>query len=412
MFKKLIKLVCLVAVMAGLTFGVYKLTAPTIAEKEAANAFGPLYEVMPDAEDFALLYDYEDPDNSEYSDVAGTIKYIYGETNDIGYVVCFSTTEGYTGDPIDFTVAFSKDGKILATLIELYSDSKDFGADYPELFVGEDSTLANVDIVAGVTYSSSAFKNAIADGFEVLIINDAIGAGEKSDAQKLDELLPTVASGFANSAGILQVEDMVTDKVKASKALNGSGVAFVVEENGSSNLVVVNSNLSAAAYDVDGNAVTLSEETVNDCINAAGGVLEGVTEKELTKLGKLAGSDSFTPLDFTTHNSVIAAYSVNGGYAFITRPYHFNNEPVTYYFVLDANGAIKSVSADKFIIEAEYCGTCKLDEESYKAGFAGVTADTLTDDVTLVTGATFSTNAAKTATRDVFETYASMLEGE
>ena len=45
-----------------------------------------------------------------------------------------------------------------------YSETKDFGS-YPDSFLGKDVSLEGVDITAGVTYSSEAFKSGVRDAF-------------------------------------------------------------------------------------------------------------------------------------------------------------------------------------------------------------------------------------------------------
>ncbi len=83
---------------------------------------------------------------------------VYQETSGLGYVVLLSTTKGYTGDPIYITMAIDADGKISGIKLTQFSDSKHLGEDYPDSYLGQDSALGGVSLVAGVTYSSKAFK--------------------------------------------------------------------------------------------------------------------------------------------------------------------------------------------------------------------------------------------------------------
>ena len=109
-------------------------------------------------------------------------------------------------------------------------------------------------------------------------------------------------------------------------------------------------------------------------------------------------------------NSVTEAYlyeledgSVN--YGFIARSYGYSNIPMEIYFVLDAEGAIVAMNASELILHAEYFSSYELDEPSYKAGFEGLTADSYTEDVAFISGATFTTESVHVAARDVFETF-------
>ncbi len=71
------------------------------------------------------------------------------------------------------SVGIGTDGVIKGIVITAYTESKDIGADYPQKFVGKDSSLEGIDTVAGVTYSSRAFIDAIKDAFNGLT---AVGA--------------------------------------------------------------------------------------------------------------------------------------------------------------------------------------------------------------------------------------------
>ena len=61
-------------------------------------------------------------------------------------------------------IGISEDGKITGIEIDNYSESKNF-ENYPETFVGKDSSLEGVDLYGGVTYSSKAFKEAVSEAF-------------------------------------------------------------------------------------------------------------------------------------------------------------------------------------------------------------------------------------------------------
>ena len=181
--KSVIVLVLIFAVMMlGIT-GVNAYTAPIIAANGSAAVYEPLLEVMPDAQDFELLYDAADPAASTLTDVPETVQGLYRETSGLGYVIRLSTTKGYTGEPIELTMAVDSEGKISGIKLNTFSDSKHFGEDYPDSYLGQDSALGGVSLVAGVTYSSKAFKEAVEDGFAVLTANSLVSAGVKSDSQ-------------------------------------------------------------------------------------------------------------------------------------------------------------------------------------------------------------------------------------
>ena len=80
------------------------------------------------------------------------------------------------------------------------------------------------------------------------------------------------------------------------------------------------------------------------------------------------------------------------------------------YYVLDESGAITAFRAKELILYSEYFSNYTLDEPSYKEGFLGLTAESFNGEQALIAGATMSTDAVDTATRDVFEAFG-LLKG-
>lgn len=412
-------LVLIFAVFALVLFGINIFAAPLIEANGSAQQFAPLYSVMPEAKGFELIYDANDSAASALVDVPETVQAIYSETSGLGYAIRLSTTQGYTKEPIEFTIAIDAEGKISGTELTAYPDTRDFGADYPGSFIGQDSALGDVGLVAGVTYSSSAFKNAVSDGFAALIGNGLVGAGVKSDAQILTELSVQVFTGLANRDGVAQVEEpeiaegQFTFIQKIMKALNGSGFAFVAKDGESSYLLIANVSGTVRVYDIEGKDVT---ETANAAMveeassyAAANTVSTADTEQKKLRTMVSEGAE-LTALSLgDAFNSVTGAYRIADGettlYGFCARPYAYSNQPIAVYFVLDENGAIVSMASDEIILFGEYFTSYELDESQYKEGFAGLTADSFTGEQALISGATASTNAMTVATEDVFAAF-------
>ena len=412
-------LVLIFAVFALVLFGINIFAAPLIEANGSAQQFAPLYSVMPEAKGFELIYDANDSAASALVDVPETVQAIYSETSGLGYAIRLSTTQGYTKEPIEFTIAIDAEGKISGTELTAYPDTKDFGADYPGSFIGQDSALGDVGLVAGVTYSSSAFKNAVSDGFAALISNDLVGAGVKSDAQILTELSVQVFTGLANRDGVAQVEEpeiaegQFTFIQKIMKALNGSGFAFVAKDGESSYLLICNVSGAVRVYDIEGKDVTdtANAAMVEEASSYAAANTVSTADAELKKLQTMVSEGAeltALPLD-DVFNSVTGAYRVTDGettlYGFCARPYAYSNQPIAVYYVLDENGAIVSMACDEIILFGEYFTSYELDEAKYKEGFAGLTAGSFTGEQTLISGATASTNAMTVAIEDVFAAF-------
>ena len=412
-------LVLIFAVFALVLFGINIFAAPLIEANGSAQQFAPLYSVMPEAKGFELIYDANDSAASALVDVPETVQAIYSETSGLGYAIRLSTTQGYTKEPIEFTIAIDAEGKISGTELTAYPDTKDFGADYPGSFIGQDSALGDVGLVAGVTYSSSAFKNAVSDGFAALIANDLVGAGVKSDAQILTELSVQVFTGLANRDGVAQVEEpeiaegQFTFIQKIMKALNGSGFAFVAKDGESSYLLICNVSGAVRVYDIEGKDVTdtANAAMVEEASSYTAANTVSTADAELKKLQTMVSEGAeltALPLD-DVFNSVTGAYRITDGettlYGFCARPYAYSNQPIAVYYVLDENGAIVSMACDEIILFGEYFTSYELDEAKYKEGFAGLTADSFTGDQALISGATASTNAMTVAIEDVFAAF-------
>lgn len=412
-------LVLIFAVFALVLFGINIFAAPLIEANGSAQQFAPLYSVMPEAKGFELIYDANDSAASALVDVPETVQAIYSETSGLGYAIRLSTTQGYTKEPIEFTIAIDAEGKISGTELTAYPDTRDFGADYPGSFIGQDSALGDVGLVAGVTYSSSAFKNAVSDGFAALIGNGLVGAGVKSDAQILTELSVQVFTGLANRDGVAQVEEpeiaegQFTFIQKIMKALNGSGFAFVAKDGESSYLLIANVSGTVRVYDIEGKDVTETANAamVEEASSYAAANTVSTADAELKKLRTMVSEGAeFTALSLgDAFNSVTGAYRIADGettlYGFCARPYAYSNQPIAVYFVLDENGAIVSMACDEIILFGEYFTSYELDESQYKEGFAGLTADSFTGEQALISGATASTNAMTVATEDVFAAF-------
>lgn len=414
--KSVLALIAIVLVAVLLLTGLNFITAPLIAENGSAAAFAPLYAVMPDAAGFDQLYDAADPGSSALANIPASVQSIYGETGGMGYVLRLSTSEGYTKQPIEFTLAIDAEGKISGVELTAYPETKDMGKEtYPQTYLGQDSTLANVSLVAGVTYSSTAFKNAVADGFAALIDNGLIGAGVKGDEQILVEMLAEVYPGIVNPTGTPQYEEqeiVCSYITKSLKALNDSGFALIMKNGDATYMAVCNAFGSVKLVDVDGNEVSDDAMAAEAKAYAEANIVSH-SDGDLNKVKLLVPDASdVTPISLDgVYNSVTCAYKAEGvGYVFVSRSYGYSNEPMVIYYVIDDNGAIVTMTADELILFKEYFTSYQLDESSYKAGFTGLTGDSFTGDEALISGATVSSDAIRVATEDAFAAFAAVNE--
>ena len=418
--RTVLSLLLLLALMIGVVWGANGIAAPIVAENERLAA-----EAAAEAEkallgDSVMLYDRADPAASTLAVTADTVQSVYKDESKQSYLLRLATFEGYTKDvPIELVLVVDFDGRIVSLDLESSGETKELGEDFLPSFAGQDSTLAGVELVAGVTFSSSAIRSAVNDGFNALIEGGLFAAAEKSDEQLLRELVAAVYPGLVNKTGVVQGEELAGSGSVTSgyKAANGSGFAWFV--GGEKELLAISTALggvtlyNAAGEDVtaSADAALIDEIRALDAANA-----EDLSAKAEKAIGKMLGEETvLTAVEIPgLCNSVTGAYSAETEegtlYAFAARPYGYSNEVMELYYVLDESGAIAAFRAPELILHADYFNSYTLDEPSYKEGFLGLTADSFTGEQALIAGATMSTDAVETATRDVFEAFG-LLKG-
>lgn len=175
--KPVIVLGVIFLVAAVLIAGINVFTAPEVEKREQQAINDSLSAVMPGGNFENVTTNFE---------LIGTsVTAVYKNTAaEGGYVVTLSTAKGYTGNPILLTIAIVDgevvdgvaQGKIVGAVVTSNPESKDTGKtnSYFAGFVNKDAfeieAIANdkPDLVAGVTYSTTAVRNAAYDAFDVL----------------------------------------------------------------------------------------------------------------------------------------------------------------------------------------------------------------------------------------------------
>jgi electron transport complex protein RnfG len=157
--------ICLV--VAVLLAGVNMITSAKIeADKEAAIQKS-LEQVMPGGSFTPATEKY----NIEGTTVTAVYENVNSENEIVGWVVTLSSAKGYTGNAILLTVGINTDGVITGAVVTSNPESK--GVDqtnaFFESFGGKNSQeVFDAELIAGVTYSSTAVRNAALDAFKVL----------------------------------------------------------------------------------------------------------------------------------------------------------------------------------------------------------------------------------------------------
>ena len=158
--KTLAILLVIVAIFGGLMFALNLHTGPIIEENKLGAIKDKLNMAMPDAESYKEL-------TAELKDLPESVVAVYEETSGKGFVVICTATSQYTqSEPMEIVVAVDTTGKISGIALLSHSESLIFGDGYPATYIGADSTLLGVEVYAGSTYSSNAFKSGLNDAFE------------------------------------------------------------------------------------------------------------------------------------------------------------------------------------------------------------------------------------------------------
>lgn len=413
--KSVVVLTAICLVVAALLAVTNFYTAPVIEANKAAAATGSLAEVIPGATGFEEI---ELP-----ADAPATVKSLYKETSGLGYVMLLEASSSYSASPMAITVGFGADSKISGILLTNYQESKEFGADYPATYIGQDSALGGVDTVAGVTYSSKAFKEAVTDAFNTLISSGLLAAGEKSEEQLIGEVMPLALPGCVNGTGVCVVEEIEasgSSVTAAYKAKNSCGYIAVVSGANGTLVCGMNAFGEVKCFDLEGNDVT---DANADAVAAVQGAFTPVAAENLeanTTTALRAFEEGveveLTPVEATgSYGIVVAAFKADLGedvqYVILTQPYGFGDKLMKMVHVINSDGEIVLFKTSELIIDGEYYSAHELtDETAYRAQFVGLTEETYSDDMTLVTGATITSNAVAASHRSAFEVFDNIKE--
>ena len=156
-YKSVIVLTAICLVVSALLAVTNLATAPVIERTQKQAVEQAMQEVMPTKTGFEEITD-------SLKTLPETVQSVYREKGDAGYVVSLATRSQYSSADMLVTVGIGKDGAVCGIRITNYAESKDFGAQYPQQYLGATAqTVQAVDSVAGVTYSSAALNGAVKD---------------------------------------------------------------------------------------------------------------------------------------------------------------------------------------------------------------------------------------------------------
>jgi len=410
--KSVIVLVSICLIVGLLLSGVNAITAPIIKKNDEAAANGAYMVVLPDA--------------TSFEDVTGefpeTVLEMKKDTGGSGFAFKLQGSSSYSQSPLQMILGINNEGKITKLVITNYAETKGTAADFEPLFEGKDATMT--DVVAGVTYTTTAIKDVVKDAYDVFYEYADI---EKSDEQKLQELCQVIMPGAIKADASSKMYNFTpVDLPEGAPAsitaiyAPDNGIGYVMGGLVGETPVAIGVNAFGKAYyisDLDGNdlsadaaydQVKLDAEAVFAPINTS------EDEKNVKALKKML-SDAATLENLTfegINSTVVAVYKVKDadvdGYAYIAQTVGYGGT-VKVCYILNTNGDIikaKTLSHN----ESEYFGEV-IGESSYYDKVNGQTVDTLTDETFTIGRSTFTSNAMKLAWNDI-KAAAEIVNGE
>ncbi|MEA5051529.1 MAG: FMN-binding protein [Oscillospiraceae bacterium] len=143
--------ICLVA--SFVLAYVNQITAPIIDEKQNAEIYAAMHELLPDATGFTKLDCSVNGVSAFYQDDGGT-----------GYAAV-SSAKGFHSD-ITVTTVMDPNGVVLGLKVDASGETATIGAkvaesSYADKYVGVSGSADSVDVLSGATYSSRALRAAV-----------------------------------------------------------------------------------------------------------------------------------------------------------------------------------------------------------------------------------------------------------
>lgn len=369
--KSTLVLVSICAVMAVLLALTNAITAPTIQKNQEAAANKALLEVLPDGEGFEKI-------EFDANALPKTVTEVYKEKNG-GYVITLTTT-GYgsgmvvmCGVRADGTVS----GAVCLSSTETLGHEKTFGTS----FVGKNAEGVDaVDTISGATKTTAAYKNAVKDVLNAVVILGGGSVDLRTEEEILNDNLSAALPAGEGKFSKLFITEVIGGIDAVYVADNAKGWVYVIGEE-------------FIAVDKDGN-------TDNETVAAAHAILS-VSVTEDVDLSAFEGlpRNLLSVKKTATGNYIVetkgAGYGIKGG-----DDYHpASGKYIVVRLSMTAEGKIidtVTVSQE----ETKGIGDACANEKFY-GQFDGKT-ETDYKNVDAISGATLTTNGYFKAIEDAF----------
>ncbi len=393
--KDVIVLFVICVVFTGILAATNSVTAPIIADRLNAAANEAYLVVMPDAKGF------EDVDLSTYA-LPTTIKEVKKETSGQGYVIKIET-KGYA-DGLIIVAGISADGKVInSTVVSNNETPSKIGTllndgEYNANFNGKGlDEVSGVDTVAGVTYTTKGYKNALIDAINAVTILGGGSVDLRTEEEILrDNLKAALPSGGEAFTEMFMVE-IVTGVNKIYSADNGAGYVCVIGEGDEAEFIGVEGG------------VALGDSANKAVAEAAVAIVSSTTYENIDITEYVNSEDRTTKRIFKSIVSL--KKTATGNYVFEIKASGYGSEQMVLRISISADGKM----IDYYTVshsETPTFGGGKLESDFYDQYFVGKneTESNAVDFDVIKNGSTVTSNAFKKAVTNCF-TAINILEG-
>jgi len=389
--KSITVLVCICAAVSVLLALTNSITAPIIRRNENKNASAALLEVLPEGGTF-------EPADISALTLPKTVTEVYKAENG-GHVVKLNTA-GYNSGMI-IMCGILPDGTVSGTKLVASSETPSIGGAAAESFasltVGNDiTTVDSIDTVAGATKTTAAYRSAVKDALNTVIILQ----GGSVDIRSEEEILADNLSAALSSA-----EGSFT-KHFFVEAVDGVDAIYLADNNTGAVCVIGDKYIG---IDDDGKVITeCTEVEAQAAKDAIGIILSTVTEdidiSAYQNLPSQLVSASRTASGNYVFEIKAAGYGIVGG-----NEYHPASGEYIFIRV--------SISAEGKIIDCLTLSQAETDglgaecaKEAFYGQFDGKTEENYSE-VDAISGATLTTDGYKKAVERAFKAFNIIKEG-
>ena len=379
--KNLLVFISICAVITLLLATTNYITAPIIEKNQNASANQALLEVMPNGKGF------EKVDIAPFT-LPSTVTEAYKENSDQGYVIKL-VTAGYGTDMV-IMCGVSKDGVVLGAVCLSSNETLGKEKTYGDNFKDKDQTgVEAVEIISGATKTTEAYKNAIKDALNTVIILGGGSVDIRSEEEiLLDNLNNALPEGEKQFEKLFIVEQF--DGLETLKAIyvaqNQTGYVFVLGET----FIGVKADGTVLAEGGESQDITDAVEKLNATVT------EDIDLTNYPDLQKTVVSAKKTATGNFILETKGAGYGIKGG-----NEYHpASNEYIIVRVAITPNGKILDCLT---VSEAETdgLGDACADEKFY-GQFAGKTEENYKE-IDAISGATMTTDGYKQAVQRAFD---------